>query len=826
MTDERSSNHSADPLSSPAPKLDISKLHSLPSEQQELYLLNYITNLAKFINSSESSVIDSEQLTLKNILLQIVNLPNPAPSRVIRNNLGRCFARIFTNGNRKSLYETINELCTIITNSKGNKDVKAKHASVACLGFIFQSAGDSAISLSGFAVGAILRSLKASQDYIGYRGTCFRSLAKIIQGVGQSIDESVAREVFKRARKAILSDKAYFVQTCSCSCIGDLIRHTNYFESVSDFEKVQAVVWRALDSPSPQVRNVAARTFASCLVKSYVENPIQNNVTKTKRPKKVTKKQGKGDVEDDEYENSDFAAPDQIPKTSLQFGFEDLLSQFSLHYLHNTTTNRARIGMVVCFTTVFKALGPDVIESHYGEIASHLLVELPLQAATKSTQHRQLLTRKCVALLLEEVVGRQLLSEDGQMAAVRHLVSDIIKDYPQSLNERAEPSKMTLICSLSAITSLLQLLGCAAYSLADSCQDSLVALLQHPSYAVQIYASSCLKSLVRACPHLIVPVVTICLNSIQREFGQPSPTRQSIERCVGFANGLSAVMSVAKLYPIYGSLDVYSRVFSFATTLLKTSSSSDLRTSSIQIQTAWVLLGGLMSLGPQFVKVQLPQLLLLWKNALPKPLNRDTPHQEILEISFLAHLRHCALGCIYAFLEYNNKILTTDIVKRLAAMLQNTVEFLHDSPEGRHMVDYSQRLLSNIQYSDLKSMVRRRVIQCFCRLMLSSSASSNEVEMQSSLLPFAISTFADPENFIPSTLSTAIAGSAGSFESLWELSDNLAYGLTSLLKGYSVQNLSGEQSGLSNGSITSNYRHEAVDDLVRWGPFVTKMPTN
>ena len=821
MTDGRSS---ADATSSPVPKFDIPKLHSLPSEQQELYILNYITNLAKFIDHLEPSVIDSEQLSLKSVLLQITTLTNPAPSRVIRNNVGRCFAKIFAKGNRKSLYETINELCATITNGKGNKDLKAKHASVTCLGFIFQSAGDSAISLSGFAVSAILRSSKASQDYIGFHGTCFRSLAKIIQGVGQSIDESVAREVFKRARKAVLNDKAYLVQTCACYCIGDLIRHTSYFENLSDFEKIQAAVWRALDSPSSQVRNVAARTFASCLVKSYVENPIQANVAKAKKIRKVTKRQGKGEIEDDEYENSDSAAAEQIPNTLLQFGCKDILSQLSLHYLHNTTTNRARIGMISCFTTIFKELGPQVIESHYGEIASHLLVELPLQVATKSTRHRQLLTRNCVALLLENVVGRQLLSEDGQIAAVRYLVSDIIKDYPQALNERAEPSKMTLVCSLSAIASLLQLLGCAAYPLAGSCQDGLIALLQHPSYTVQIYASVCLKSLVWACPHLIVPVVTICLNSIKREFGQPNPTRQSTERCVGFANGLSAVMSIANLYPIYGSLDVYSRVFNFATALLKTSSSSDLRTSSIQIQTAWILIGGLMSLGPQFVKVQLPQLLLLWKNALPKPYDRDTAHQDTLEISFLAHLRHCALGCVYAFLEYNNKILTVDIVKRLATMLQNTVEFLHDSPEGRHSVDHSQRLLSNIQYSDLKLMVRRRVIQCFCRLILSSSASSNEVKMQSSLLPFAISTFADPENFIPSTLSTAIAGSAGSFESLWELSDNLAYGLTSLLKGCSVQNLPGEPSGLENGSLTGPHDHEAVDDLVRYFPLVAVIP--
>ena len=814
MGEENEVKKSSEATSSAVPKLDISKLHSLPSEQQELYLLNYITNLVKLIDDREPNSVDTDQLVLKNILLQIITLSNPAPSRIIRTNIGRCFAGIYAKGNRKSLYETISDLCTIVINSKGDKDPRAGHASVSCLGAIYESAGGSAIGISAFAISVILRSLKASQDFAGYRGTCFRSLAKIVQGTGQSIDESVARDVFKQARKAISNDKAYLVQTYACNYIGEVIRQTTYFDNLSDFEKIQACIWKAFDSPSSRVRNAAARTFASCLVKSFVENPVKVDVPKIKKSKKANKKQTKIEVDDDQYEHSDSAMPE---KTSalLQFSFKDLLSQLSTFYQHNTTTNKARIGMIACFATVLKELGPDLVESHYGEIASHLLTELLPQVTSKSTRHRQLLTRKCVALLLENVVGRRLLSEDGQVVAVRYLLSDIIKDYPQILKERAEPSKETLICTLSAITSLLQLLGCAAYPLGESCRDGVLAVLQHPSYTVQIYASACLKSLVQACPHLLVPLVTICLNNIKRELGQSGSTRQFTERCIGFANGLSAAMNIANLHPIYGSLEVYSRVFNFATTLLKSSSSSDLRTSSIQIQVAWILLGGLMTLGPQFVKIQLPQLLLLWKNALPKTLNRNATHQDALEISFLVHIRDCALGCVYAFLEYNSKILTVDIVKRLAQMIQNTMEFLHSLPEGRQPLDHSQRLFSNVQYSDLILMVRRRVMQCCCRLILSSSAGSNEMKLQSSLLPFAISMFADPENFVPSTLSTAIAGSTGSFETVWELSDNSAYGLTSLLKGYSVQTLSEDQIGQERNYITNNHGIEAIDDLVR-----------
>ncbi|KAI5295094.1 hypothetical protein KEM56_005711, partial [Ascosphaera pollenicola] len=99
-----------------------------------------------------------------------------------------------------------------------------------------------------------------------------------------------------------------------------------------------------------------------------------------------------------------------------------------------------------------------------------------------------------------------------------------------------------------------------------------------------------------------------------------------------------------------------------ATNLLKSSGTSELRVASTQIQVAWTLIGGLMSLGPNFVKIHLSQLLLLWKNALPKVLAKDSMavHRNLLNASFLTHVRECALGSILAFLQFNSRLLTVD----------------------------------------------------------------------------------------------------------------------------------------------------------------------
>ena len=81
-----------------------------------------------------------------------------------------------------------------------------------------------------------------------------------------------------------------------------------------------------------------------------------------------------------------------------------------------------------------------------------------------------------------------------QVAAARSLINQSLKNYPQALKEKPEPTKQTLIVSLGALASLINSLGTAANNFAEPARDGLLQVLQHPSYTVQVYASACLKS--------------------------------------------------------------------------------------------------------------------------------------------------------------------------------------------------------------------------------------------------------------------------------------------------------------------------------------------
>lgn len=790
-------------------QLDIAKLHALPSEQQDLYLLTFSSDLARHVVGLDADGASAHQIYIKKELLQIVNLPSPAPTRVIRNNIGRCFAAIFEKGNRKLLYESINDLVAILSAGK-EKDLRAKHAAIHCLGTIFEAAGDSAISLSSLACTAILRMLKSASNHAGLRSAVYRALGRVVRGIGDSFDETIAREAWKSARNAAPNDKSLLVQTSACWCLEQFVRSSSYFDNSNDFEKLQAVFWRTIDSSCVTVRHAAASFMAATLVKSFSNSPKREPVSKSKK-KKSKKTVG---TEEPEEENDRPSSPAPLkPITSVSYSLIEIMKQLSTTYCRPAVSNRGRAAIAVCYKIILTSLGESVVEAHYGEIAQHLFVDLLSHQSLIYHRYRNLMTRKFVRIILEDVVGG-MIGETAQLNAARFLMNEIIKDYPQAIKERPEPSKQALTGALSALSALITKLDAAVSILAESCREALLQVLQHPSYTVQVHASRCMRAFVVACPQQLLPTVTICMNSVNRELSLLSGPRHSPRRCVGYANGLAATLSTSSQHPLYGSVDVYSRVLSQATNLLKSSSNSDLRISSTQIQVAWIMIGGLMSLGPNFVKIHLPQLLLLWKNALPQPLP-NMGQRNMLELSFLSHVRECALGSVLAFLHYNSKLLTSDVSKRLAAMLQNTALFLSSLPERKTSEDVSQRLSPSLQLLDFDLMVRRRVFQCYTALVTSSPLGASEIAIQSNVLPLVVASFADPERSGPSSLSVSIASSAGNFESIWNVGDNTGFGVNGLMHGLNHDQLSFERQDPSETHWTTRHTPEAsIDETV------------
>ena len=798
------------------PELDIERLHALPSEQQDLYLLTFSADLEREIATSETKDVSARQAYFKQELFKIITLLSPIVSRVIRNILGRAFAQLFAKGDRKVLYETIDGLLAIVNSGKGVHELKAKHVAVHCLGEVFEAAGDSAVSLSAVTSSSILRLQKAAQTDVGFRSSIYRALGKISARLGNSLDETVTRDIWKLVRAASSTEKSYLAQTSAWYCLEQLVTATTYFDNVNDFGILKAAFFKAIDCSVSKIRHAAASTFAATLVKSFSGDVVVELHPKVKKLKKASRRDSVEQEDEDEISQSESPGPKK-QATRLSLGLLDLLKQLSSHYVRASTSNKARAGLAACYARALSGLSRDVIEGQYIIIVDHLLNDLLSHGIITSNRYRLLITRKFVQVILEDVIGHDILGESAQLNAAKLLVNNVLKNYPQALKERAEPSKYAITGALSALTALLNSLGSAANAIVDLCRDGLLQILQHPSYTVQVWASSCIRSFALVCPQELLPCATVCMNSVKREVNLLKTPRQSPRKCVGLANGLAALLSTGPERPVYGSADVNLGAWSLANDLLKSSSDSDLRASATQIQVAWIMMGGLMSFGPSFVKRLLPQLSLLWKNALPRPSPReDMVKRTSLELSFLTHVRECALGCMLAFLNHNSKLLTLDLVRRLANLLQNTTAFLYHLPSKKSTDDVMQRLSPSLQLHDHELMVRRRVLQCYATLLGHSAVGSKEILLQADLFTLTTALFAHPDDHTSNSLSTSIASSVGNFESLWEVGDNHGFGVTSLLRPIELKVITDEPVCNNSRWITGRGADIVIDNTVCW----------
>lgn len=254
-------------------------------------------------------------------------------------------------------------------------------------------------------------------------------------------------------------------------------------------------------------------------------------------------------------------------------------------------------------------------------------------------------------------------------------------------------------------------------------------------------------------------------------------------RALGHAYGLAALVSIIPERPLYVSYDVSAKVLDMATQLLKRAGEHDLKVAGIEIEVAWTLIASLMSLGPNFVRPHLPQLLVLWRNALPKPTSKDSvsnANRTISEWMFLLHVRESALGAILCFLQHNASVLVTlDVARRIASLLSNALlfanNFITQNVEDPAEMQVTPIVKNGLTIRDREALLRRRVYQCFTALGFSSIPEST----QTTLLQSVVSLFASSDGYTGSSVQAAIASSSGTFTSVWQSTDGYAYGVTS-----------------------------------------------
>jgi hypothetical protein len=320
--------------------------------------------------------------------------------------------------------------------------------------------------------------------------------------------------------------------------------------------------------------------------------------------------------------------------------------------------------------------------------------------------------------------------------------------------------------------------------------EPLFVLLTHTSFSVQMAAVWCIRCVCNSVPTNLLYLLPKSLNLLEKNLGNltnQTATVKVFQRTIAYAYTVAAIMSVFPAHPIYTSFELSARSMSLASQLIK-QVNKDPKIASVQVQVAWTLIGSVMCLGPNLVKIHLPQLLLLWKSALPKPTGKEANAiRSEHEWSFLFHTRECVTGSIYSFLAHNSQSLVTlDIAKRIAALLNNTLAFLATAPITFAPTTMSPCVAYETRLIDQFYSLRRRIFQCFItiRPLLSTYESS-----LSGLLRNSLSVFTEPEKISPSSGAhhQVTATVPGQFVSVWNTADGHGYGVTSKMRGYHIE---------------------------------------
>lgn len=356
----------------------------------------------------------------------------------------------------------------------------------------------------------------------------------------------------------------------------------------------------------------------------------------------------------------------------------------------------------------------------------------------------------------------------------------------------------------------------------DALSEPLVTLLAHPNHTIRVSTSWALRCFCYSTPLRLPKIILAVMEMLQRDLTSllsPAAPSDVNLRALGHAYGLAALVAVIPERPLYVSYDVSAKVLDMATQLLKRAGEHDVKIASVEVEVAWTSIASLMSLGPNFVRPHLPQLLVLWRNALPKPTSKDTAggaNRSPGDWTFLLHLRGSALGAVLCFLRHNTSLITLDVARRIASLLSNALSFANTfiSQNIEEQTDPSLQATRThgLSLRSREALLRRRVYQCFSSLGFSSITEST----QATLLQSVVSLFASPDGYVGSSTQAAIATSAGTVTSVWQCVDGYAYGVTFIeIVDQTDSNLEEDPSGGKRDQLNRDTVEMFIDDMVR-----------
>ena len=224
----------------------------------------------------------------------------------------------------------------------------------------------------------------------------------------------------------------------------------NGTHTVTDIEQILTISIKSLETADEPTRKSLASLVAHLVSSTQVERKVIV-VENTKKGKKDDA------TVDDDTGGPGTAAPTEITKPLL--GVAEMLALLSTAFNKSSIARKARIGIIEFYAALLVDLGPQFVENNYAVIVRHLLVDIVPHPRNSTTRYEVLLVRKMVGVLLRDLIGVRMLSEQGQIAAIQELSSSYLRKWPALMAGRTAPDARVLVVALKEVAGLLQQFG-------------------------------------------------------------------------------------------------------------------------------------------------------------------------------------------------------------------------------------------------------------------------------------------------------------------------------------------------------------------------------
>uniref|UniRef100_A0A1W7RGW1 HEAT repeat-containing protein 5A n=1 Tax=Agkistrodon contortrix contortrix TaxID=8713 RepID=A0A1W7RGW1_AGKCO len=649
--------------------------------QKTEFALEWLRFLEKLLPATNQADIREKQNKLVEQLISLLtNSPGPPARQLIAKNL----AILYSTGDVFSVHQTIDKCNELILSKDDSPSyLPTKLAAVVCLGYLYKKLGRILGNSFVNTVGNILKAMKNAESQGRYE--IMLSLQNILKGLGAAA-VPCHRDIYKAARTC-LTDRSMAVRCAAAKCLLELQSEATFMWS-TDIDSVVTLCFKSFEGSNYDVRMAVSKLLGYVLISA------------------VTSKQATASARQHVRKISFMEALELLGTGFLRGSSGFLRTGGDILKGISSVSRDVRVGVTQAYVVFISTLGGEWLERNFSALLSHIL-DLVSQSHPKAiqTQMDSICSRRCISFILRATVGG-LLGEKARIATAKEICQAIWKlkkvmDAAVS-NCNVEThigtteviaNQHMLICALEELGNLIYGLGTtAAPVLQDSSTgvlDAVISILLHPCISVQLAAAWCLRCIAVALPCYLSPFLDTCIERL-------TAMKSSPEAVTGCSFAIAALLGAVRECPLgipHGKGKV---VMMVAEDLLR-SASQNSRISVQRMQSGWLLIAALMTLGPAVVQHHLPRVLLLWKCAFPvspKDLETEKNRGDSFTWQVTLESRAGALCAVKSFILYCGGLLTDEVIQRLLPPVPCAVDLLTRLPSLNKMYGSALKLSS------------------------------------------------------------------------------------------------------------------------------------